>query len=299
MTTSSTIEPTRKDERTYHASDALSHRQTASPLVLIAEAIGGPRAVAGKAVRFVRTLRTVLDRREIRRRIDRLLERGMIDTEPTRQQLVLLGLDMLRYFIEPGARDYYTSRGIHFGMHQILRILDDPSSMMDPVGLLSERDTIIGHLLQVVHANPVYDLQLLEMFEDGLDQLEHQTAAVIEGSHPRSGTVGAVVEDPEYHARLLAYVRAYRKDPRTEELRRRADRARDDEAFVLAEETFGGMPSAFRYASRLPRDLAGAWRHVRTRPRIDPSYCDPDTARRVREDFARSAAQGSGVSVQV
>ena len=32
--------------------------------------------------------------------------------------------------------------------------------------------------MQVVHLNPVYDLQLLQMFPDGLDELEAQVAAM-------------------------------------------------------------------------------------------------------------------------
>lgn len=276
----------RRPAESYAASDALSHRQTASLPTLLAEAAGGPRSWAGKLVRLGRTLLTSLDRREVRRRIERLRNTGMIDVEPTRLQLVLLGIDMLRYFIEPGARDYYASRGIGFGFHQVLRVLDDPASMLDPVGLLVPRDTIIGHVLQVVHANPLYDLQLLEMFEDGLAEMESQTADVIAGHHPRTGTLRAVVEDPEYHERLLTYVRAYRRDPQAEELRRRADKAREQKHFVLAEETFGTITTAFRYAARLPDTYGAALDHVRRARVIDPAYCEPATVRRVDDAFA-------------
>ena len=69
---------------------------------------------------------------------------------------------MLRFWISPNAADYYRSRGIGYGLHQVLRVLDDPLSMTNPLGFLSERDVVVGHLMQVVHANPVYDLELLE-----------------------------------------------------------------------------------------------------------------------------------------
>jgi hypothetical protein len=36
---------------------------------------------------------------------------------------------------------------------------------------------------------------------------------MIDGTHPRARTIGAIVEDPGYHARLLDYVRRYRRDP--------------------------------------------------------------------------------------
>lgn len=270
----------------YPASDGRSHRQSASALTLVREAAGGPAAWAGKLRRLVRTLAVLGSAREVQRRVDRLLAQGVIEDGLTPVQRLVLGLDMLRYFIEPGARDYYETRGIDFSLHQLLRVLDDPVSMVDPVGIFSERDTIIGHVLQVVHANPIYDLQLLEMFEDGLEEMEAQTAAMVAGTHPRSGTIGAIVEDPEYHARLLAYVRAYRRDPSAPELRRRAGSARESEAFVLAEETFGAMTSAFRYGAKLPKTLGGAIAHLREKTTIDPSLCEAEKVRAVRARFS-------------
>jgi hypothetical protein len=166
--------------------------------------------------------------------------------------------------------------------------------MVDPVGLLSDRDTIIGHVLQVVHANPIYDLQLLEMFEDGVAEMEAQTAAMIAGTHPRSRTIGAIVEDPEYHARLLEYVRAYRRDPHARELRRRAGKAREREDFVLAEETFGAMTSAFRYAQRLPTSITGAVRHLRAQTSIDRRLCDPREGRGRPGELRHHGGVGEG-----
>jgi hypothetical protein len=278
-------EAPRVNRDAYAASDARSHRQTASALRLVVDAAGGPVAWAGKLSRVALTVGTLVNRAEVRRRLARLESRGMFTREPSALQLVVLGADMLRYFIEPGARDYYATRGIDFSLHQLLRVLDDPSSMLDPVGLLSARDTIIGHALQVVHANPIYDLQLLEMFEDGLDEIERQTAAMIDGTHPRARSIGAIVEDPDYHRRLLAYVREYRRSPTAAELRRRDGSARNDPAFVLAEETFGAMTSAFRYALRLPTDVLGAVRHLQTKPTIDPALCEPEAIAAVARVF--------------
>ena len=107
------------------------------------------------------------------RRLALAEQRGLSAATPTRWQLVFGGFDMLRFVIEPAARDYYEQQGISFGFHQFLRVLDDPVSMIDPTGFLSERDTIIGHVMQVVHLNPIYDLQLLELFPSGLDELEN------------------------------------------------------------------------------------------------------------------------------
>src|SRR5690606_28653166 len=152
------------------------------------------------------------DRDELERRMACLERAGYVAERPTRAQLAYGALDMVRFVIIPAARDYYAQQGIDFNFHQLLRFLDDPVSLMDPTGMLSERDTIIGHLLQVTHLNPIYDLQLMDMWGDGLEELERQVAEMVSGTHPRAGTIGAIIEDPGYHARLLGYVRHYRKD---------------------------------------------------------------------------------------
>jgi hypothetical protein len=170
--------------------------------------------------------------------------------------------------IEPAARDYYEQQGISFGFHQLLRVLDDPVSMIDPTGFLSDRDTIIGHVMQVVHLNPVYDLQLLQMFPDGLDELERQVAEMVAGTHPRHRTIGAIVEDPTYHARLLAYVRRYALDPDTPPLVRAEQTLRSDPAFAAAERTFATLPGFIGYCNRLPEGFATLLRRSRSSKRF-------------------------------
>jgi hypothetical protein len=238
-------------------------RQTDGAVALLLRAIGGPSAVRGKLERLVRTSRLWLSPAELGRRLDRLESLGYVDRRPSRLQMLAAGLDMLRFVIEPAARDYYRQRGISFGLHQVLRVLDDPVSMIDPTGLFSDRDTIIGHVMQVVHLNPVYDLQLLEMFDDGVAELERQVEEMVAGTHPRAGTIGAIVEDAGYHARLLDYVRRWRADPRTPPLVRSEQTIRDDPHFAAAEKQFAELPGFFSWASRLPADAAGLLRHLR------------------------------------
>lgn len=244
-------------------------RETASPWQRIAAAIGGPRAIGGKCVRIARTARLWLDPAAVRARLGELERKGFIDRQPGRWQILFGGIDMLRFVIEPASRDYHAQQGLSFGFQQLLRVLDDPVSMIDPTGFLSERDTIIGHVMQVVHLNPVYDLQLLQMFPDGLDELEAQVAAMVAGTHPRRGTIGAIVEDPDYHARLLDYVRRFRLDPATPPLVRQEQTLRADPAFAAAERTFATLPGFIRYCNRLPGDfgaLAKRSRRVRAFP---------------------------------
>ena len=254
---------------------APSLRQTASPFALVRAAIGGPRAIAGKLARIRETVGLLLDREEVDRRLRALERRGYVRGRPTRLQLLFGGLDMLRFVIEPAARDYYRQKGISFGFHQFLRVLDDPVSMIDPTGLLSPRDTIVGHLMQVVHLNPVYDLQLVQMFDDGLEDLERQVQAMVEGRHPRAGTIGAIVEDPAYHARLLDYVRRFRTDPLAPPPVREVVGLRGDPAFAAAQETFASLPGYMGYCHRLPVGFFALLFRLR---RVDRFPLDPTQA---------------------
>ncbi|RMF12224.1 MAG: hypothetical protein D6761_13045, partial [Candidatus Dadabacteria bacterium] len=98
--------------------------------------------------------------------------------------------------------------------------------------------------------------------------------------------IGAIVEDADYHRRLLDYIRAYRKDRNTPQLRRAGGALKSDPNFVLAEETFGELPGFMRYAVRLPRTLPGLLRHWARDTVINPKYCDPETVAEVRRRFA-------------
>jgi hypothetical protein len=248
-------------------------RLVARPGTLLRQAAGSPRQLAGKAARLGRVLATYGRWRAIEARLHRLHARGVIDQIPTRVQLALGAWDMLRFFISPAAAEYYESRGIGFGFHQALRFLEEPASLADPVGLLSTRDGIIGHLMQVVHANPVYDLELLAMFDDGRDELERQIESLLAGTHPRAASIGAIVEEADYHERLLAYVRAWRRDPQTQPLLR--TNIVSSERFRRANCTFGTLRSAMRYFARLPRGpLAAAW-HALTVNELPEALAEP------------------------
>ncbi|HEY8374838.1 MAG TPA: hypothetical protein VIK91_00060 [Nannocystis sp.] len=243
--------------------DAEIPRLREPPIQLIRRAMGDRTSRRRKLRNLAITLRNYGDERHVLPRLQRLKELGWIDTIPTRIQRIVGALDMLRFFIIPCAADYYRSKGINFYFHTLLRFLDDPASLIDPTGFNSARDTIIGHVLQVVHANPDYDLQLLESFPDGLDAMEQQILAILDGTHPRAASILATVEDPDYHRRLLDHVREFR--------RRQSDHGAlvrenilGDDRFRLLERTFGELPSAMRYFSKLPTTPLGAARHLLT-----------------------------------
>ncbi len=245
------------------AAEAKTARLTASPLRLIIQAIGGPGPIAGKLRRLARTVWLYCHRGEIDRRLRTLAEKGYIASRPTTLQILFGGFDMLRFVIEPASREYYRQKGISFGFHQLLRVLDDPVSMIDPTGFVSDRDTIVGHVMQVVHLNPVYDLQLIQMFPDGLEDFERQVQAMVDGTHPRQATIGAIVEDPDYHARLLDYVRRFCADPNAPPPVREQQTLRADPHFAAAEHTFATLPGFIDYCHTLPLGLRPLVRRLR------------------------------------
>lgn len=237
-------------------------RFTESSWTLIRNAAGPIRGVPGKARRFGGIVRGYTDGGELDRKLERLHRIGIIERIPTRIQMTIGAWDMLRFWISPASADYYRKQGIDFGFHQLLRFLDEPASLGDPIGLFSTKSGIIGHLMQVVHANPVYDLQLLSMYEDGLDSLEQELEAMLDGTHPRFSSIGAIVEEPDYHPNLLAFVRAWRDDPSIPPLLRSNVSA--SPTYSRLEQTFGTMTGAFRYFTTMPKSLRGALHHART-----------------------------------
>ena len=248
-------------------------RREASALSLLARAAGPPWRWPGKWWRFFRTLWNYVDTRGIRKKLARLQAAGLVDEIPTRGQLITGSYDMLRFWISPAAADYYQQIGISYGFHQLLRFLDEPASLTDPVGLVSTRDAIIGHVLQVVHANPEYDMQLLMMFPDGLEQMELQSRQMIDGSHPRAAAIGAIVEEPDYHQRLLSYVARFRRDGHAPPLLRSNITA--DGPFAEIESVFGSLTTAMRYFCSLPRGFRASLRHMR-RVKTFAGHLDPE-----------------------
>ena len=230
------------------------------PWELVRRTAGTPRELDGKLRRLLTAVHSFGREQQVRPRLERLKELGHIDVIPTRRQRMVGAVDMLRFFIVPCAQDYYESKGINFRFHTALRWLDDPASVVDPTGLNSTRDTIIGHVMQVVHANPHYDLQLLDTFEDGLDEMEQQVRDVLAGTHPRTASIRAIVEDELYHPRLLTYIQAYRDNPHAVPPLRENITAE----FAVSERTFGDLHAAMRYFASMPKSVSGAVRHLMT-----------------------------------
>ncbi|MEO8705117.1 MAG: hypothetical protein ABI867_34000, partial [Kofleriaceae bacterium] len=77
-------------------------------------------------------------------------------------------------------------------------------------------------------------------------------------------TIGAIVEDPGYHARLLDYVIRFRADRTAAPPVREEQSLRADPVFAAAERTFATLPGFLRYCTRLPRSPLALVRRLAT-----------------------------------
>ncbi|MCA9773046.1 MAG: hypothetical protein KC466_11610 [Myxococcales bacterium] len=187
-----------------------------SPIDALREArtaLGDAPTRRRKARDAARTLRSFGDRAEQRRRLRRLREKGLLKEAPNPWQVGVGTWRMFIDFVLPMSRALYRESGKSFAWQQVLRFLDEPSAVMDPVGLSAPMEMITSHLLQVVHHEAAYDVQLLEMFPGGVTDLLRQARALAEGRHPRQAAIDAIVEKPDYHRRLVAALERYIDDP--------------------------------------------------------------------------------------
>jgi hypothetical protein len=90
---------------------------------------------------------------------------------------------------------------------------------------------------------------------------------MLAGTHPRAETIGAIIEDPAYHARLLDYVRRFRENPATESIVR-DQTLREDPHFAAAERTFATLPGFLGYATSLPKRPRELFRRYRSLARF-------------------------------
>jgi len=160
-----------------------------------------------------RTARGLADRRAFVERAQVLRERGELDRIPNLWQLVQGNYRMFVDFIIPASRQMYRESGKHYEWQQLLRFLDEPSAIMDPIGFGASRDMIISHLVQVTHHEAAYDVELLRMWPGGIAELLRQLRLLVAGEHPRQAGIAEIVEYPDYHERLLRALEAYLEDP--------------------------------------------------------------------------------------
>ncbi len=88
---------------------------------------------------------------------------------------------------------------------------------------------------------------------------------ILDGTHPRAESIGAIIEDAHYHERLLEHVREFKAAPASCKPLLR-ENVLNNPHFAAIAETFGDLPSAIGYFAGLPdRPGAALRRLLRTR----------------------------------
>ena len=220
----------------------------------LAKAVGSSERVREKLHSAWQTLRTTFDRKERRRRMTCLLEQGYIDEIPSEWQITQASYSMMTEFIIPSNGEFYEHYDQNQYWLQFLRVLDEPSTMMDPTGLAVSPEMLIQHLMHVVHTSAGYDVALLHMFPGGIEELVSQLGQYVAGEHPRQESIAELLELPDYPERLLAAVKLYIEDPVSNwKIITYETPDGCEELFEFGIDRFGSLARLLKYALTLPR----------------------------------------------
>lgn len=236
----------------------MAERQDASPPSwlarsrgrLLIDVLGGPRQNHDKLTQLVGFFHGLSSPAQVRARLLTLRELGHCDHVPSIAQLLLAARDQLSFGLAEDTKEFYRSQGIPWTFHNLRRVVAFPSSMIDPVGLFSPRDTIIHHVLQTFHRHPLYDLVLLRAHDRGLEEMEAQLLQLLAGTHPHQRSLTSLIEDGSYHQRLLNDVREVKRDPHMPPRPIPAGLV-DNPQLMLAMDQFKDLRGYTNYASRL------------------------------------------------
>lgn len=258
---------------------------------LLADVLVGWGQNLDKLRQLVALLLTLFHPALVKRRLRRLRELGHIDVEPSLPQLLVAGRDQMMLSASEETKIFYRSQGIPWIFHNLRRFLAGPATVLDPIGLLSPRDTIIHHVLQTFHRHPVYDLVLLRAHEGGVEEMERQAAQIVAGTHRHQRALTSLIEDGSYHARLPGEVAAFRANPFVAARPIPAGLV-DDPYMMLGMDQFKDIRGYTSYAGRLQvrfrdallawlavafNETVGAWVGIRLGPKcLRVDACNPD-----------------------
>jgi len=213
---------------------------------------GSPGLVLRRLRSLARTFANYLVPSEPRRRIAALRASGAIDRAPNIWQVHVGTWRMLMDFKIPFAPAFYASRGKKPVAHLIVRLLDEPAAAFDPSGLFSPVESMISHTLTATHQDSTYDVEILETFPGGVDELHRQLKQVVAGTHPRRRVIEYIVEAEEYHTELLAGLERYREDPVANARLQPVKPHEGAEDLFARIEQFHTLRNFLRYSATLP-----------------------------------------------
>lgn len=226
-------------------------------------AAGPRRAFASKLMEGVRTAKRLFDGEERHRRLARLQAAGLVDEIPNGWQLTVAAHHMMFGYILPSNLEFYEHYEQGHWWHQLIRAVESPSTMVDPIGLAISEEVLLTHVVQVVHASAGYDVALLAMFDRGLPRLREELDQLVAGAHAKQDVVMALLEDDRYPGLLREALDRFEADP-VSHWRVSTVAAPDGcgPLFVWGIDTFGTPGRLMAYAVSLPPSPAlalAAW----------------------------------------
>ena len=217
---------------------------------LLLDVIGGARQNWHKVIEIYRMFAAVVRPSKVRQRLERLKQLGHCETIPSMSQLLVASRDQLSFSLGADTKEFYRSQGVPWVFHNIRRLIAYPTTMMDPVGLFSSRDTIIQHVLQTFHRHATYDLVLLHSHEDGLEEMQRQLEQLADGQHLHQRSLDSLIEDGSYHERLKRDVAEFVENPLVKP-RPIPTGLVENKYLMLAMDQFKDVRGYTNYASRL------------------------------------------------
>ncbi len=176
-----------------------------------------PETRRAKLGRVIRVLQNISDFQLVRQRLQMMADHGVTPEPPPLPKIYAGGLIMLFGVIIPDNRLYCASvgiKGLNFYFHLLLRFIQEPASLMDPIGLfLPDLFVLAHHLLQDTHREIRYDLELTRMFgPQYLTWLRIYLETIIHGKHVERDMYLACYQDADYPEKLLEHIDAYIAD---------------------------------------------------------------------------------------
>ncbi len=231
---------------------------------LVLDVIGGWRQNRDKIAEIWRMLSAMVRPSRVRMRLERLQTLGHCEAIPTMPQLLVASRDQLSFSLGADTKEFYRSQGIPWTFHNLRRFFAYPTTMMDPMGLFSSRDTIIQHVLQTFHRHATYDLVLLCGHERGLEEMQSQLDQLTAGTHLHQRSLDSLIEDGSYHDRLRRDVSEFIDNPFIKPRALPEDLVADTH-LMLAMDQFKDVRGYTSYAARLqvgPADVVLAFAQV-------------------------------------
>lgn len=230
-----------------------------SRIDLLRLSLGGWEQILDNIRQAAHILVSLFNPFRIRKRLIRLQQFGHLEALPGICQMLIAGRDQILISAVDETKTFYQKQGIPWVFHNFRRFVACPASMMDPIGLLSHRDTVIHHIFQTYHRHPLYDFVLLRAHDQGLEEMGRQLELFHQRKHPKQEYLETLIEDGHYHEKIYWQFLEFMKDPLVKS-NPIPEGLSPNPYLMLAMDQFKDIRGFTNYASRLK---VGLWDVIR------------------------------------